>query len=125
MADSEVPVYPRGQVSLGAGDLVQVTDVSFDYTNNGQLKHTLKKSPSGKTFGNKELSGSFTVIVDEDGLERDYFARVESGEEVNMRLKIPQLTKAIVGALSGISGSIPLDDAVELTVNWFGKFIKG
>lgn len=125
MAESELPVYPRGQMGFGAGDLMQITDISFDYTNNGQLKHTLKRSPSGKTFGNKELSGSFTVIVDEDGLERDYFARVENGEEVDMRMKIPQLTKGIVGALSGISGSLPLDDAIEFTVNWFGKFVKG
>lgn len=125
MAESELLVYPRGQMGFGAGDLMQITDISFDYTNNGQLKHTLKRSPSGKTFGNKELSGSFTVIVDEDGLERDYFARVENGEEVDMRMKIPQLTKGIVGALSGISGSLPLDDAIEFTVNWFGKFVKG
>ncbi len=44
MADTELPLYLRGQISLGAGDLVQVTDVSFSATNNGKLRHTRKRS---------------------------------------------------------------------------------
>lgn len=123
MAGSEVPVYPRGQISFGAGDLIQVTNVTWTYTNNAKLKHTLKKTPSGKVMGTKELSGSFTAIIDEDGFERDYISRVDSGEEVSMRLKLPQVTKSIVGFLTGIDGDMPLDDAVEVTVNWSGKFI--
>lgn len=124
MASSEIPFFPRGQISFGAGDLVQVTNVTFTYTANTKLKHSLKRSPSGKVVGNKELSGKFDVELDEDGPEREYFARVDSGEEVSMRLKLPNLTKNVVGALVGIDGEMPLDDACKLTVNWIGKFSK-
>jgi len=122
MASSEILQYPRGQISMGPGDLVQVTNVSFSYTNNGRLRHTLKQSPSGKVLGNQEVSGSFTAAIDEDGPERDYFARVKSGEEVSMRLKLPVTTKNVVGFLVSVDGDIPLDDAVELTINFQGKF---
>lgn len=122
MAESEIPYFPRGQISFGAGDLVQVTSVSYSYTNNGKLKHSLKRSPSGKVLGTKEVTGSFSVDIDEDGPEREYFARVDSGEEVSMRLKLPGLTKNIVGFLTSIDGEIPLDDACTLKVNFAGKF---
>ena len=122
MSTSEIPLYPRGQISFGAGDLVQVTNVTFAYTHGTKLKHTLKRSPSGKVLGNQELSGKFDCEIDQDGPERDYFARVASGEEVNMRLKLPNLTKNIVGVLVSIDGDMPLDDAVKLTINWVGKF---
>ena len=124
MATSEIPFFPRGQLSLGAGDLVQVTNVSFTFNRNTKLKHSLKRSPSGKVQGNRELSGKFDVEIDEDGPERDYFSRVDSGEEVNMRLKLPGLTKNVVGVLSSLDGEMPLDDACKLTVNWVGKFTQ-
>ena len=117
MAESDIKSYPRGAVSLGNGDLIQVTNLSWSQTNNASLKHTLAQSPSGKVLGNKEVTGSFTSIIDEDGPERDYFVRVDSGEEVNMRFKLPGgITKNFVGLLNTLDGSIPLDDAVEFTV---------
>lgn len=122
MAVTELPFFPRGQLSFGAGDLTQVSDVSFNFTNNGSLRHTLKRSPAGKVLGNTELSGSFTVLVDEDGPERDYFTRVENGEDVSMRLKLPGVTKNIVGFLTSIDGTIPVDNAVELSVSFSGRF---
>jgi hypothetical protein len=123
MAESDIKSYPRGAVSLGNGDLIQVTNLSWSQTNNASLKHTLAQSPSGKVLGNREVTGSFTSIIDEDGPERDYFVRVDSGEEVNMRLKLPGgITKNFVGLLNTLDGSIPLDDAVEFTVNFMGRF---
>ena len=125
MSETVLPYYPRGQISLGAGDLTQVTDIKFDFKRNTKLKHTLKKSPSGKVLGVREVTGSFDVIVDEDGPEREYFARVDSGEEVNMRLKLPGVTKNFVGCLTDLSGELPLDDAVKLTVSFAGTFTDG
>lgn len=121
MADSELKLYPRGQLSFGPGDMAQVTSVRMSFTNSGKLKHTLKKSPSGKVLGNKEVSGSFDMEIDEDGPEREVFDRIRTGSDVNLRLKIPKVTKNIVVFLTSVDLDIPLDDAVKFTVNYLGK----
>ena len=77
-----------------------------------------------RTYKMDDLENLPPVEIDEDGPERDYFSRVDSGEEVNMRLKLPGLTKNVVGVLSSLDGEMPLDDACKLTVNWVGKFTQ-
>jgi len=122
MSTSEIKFFPRAQISMGAGDLVQVTSFSYSYTNNAKLKHSLKRSPSGKTLGNKEVSGKFHMEIDEDGPERDVHARIDTGEEVNLRFKLPSYTKNFVGLLSSVDVEGPLDDAVSFDVAFLGKF---
>jgi hypothetical protein len=122
MAEGELRRYPRGQLSFGPGDLTQAETVRVTSTNNGKLKHTLKRSPSGRVLGTRELTFTFDVIVDEDGPEREYFDRVRNGSEVSMRLKIPTITRNIIGMLTSIDVEVPLDDAVKLTVSGIGKW---
>lgn len=122
MANDELKKFPRGQLSFGAGDLTQVTNVDVDATNGAKVKHSLKRNPSGIVIGNKEVTVTFDSEIDEDGMERDYYLRWESGETVNLRLKVPQLTKAFVGVISNVKASGPLDDAVKVSVTAVGKF---
>ena len=120
MAD-KTELYPRGQISMGAGDLVDVTNVSFTYTHNAKSKTTLKRPFAGVVLGAEEFTGKFDSIVPAAGLERDYFARVKSGEVVNARLKLPGLTLGTDVVLVSIDGEMPEDDACKLTVNFVGK----
>ena len=125
MATSELKQYPRGQIAFGPGDLTQVTNVTFTTTNNAKLVHTLNKAPAGVVLGNRETNGKFDVVVDEDGLEREYFDRVRSGERITIRLKIPgNITKPAEIVLVSIDCEMPLDDAVKMTINWIGQLQK-
>jgi hypothetical protein len=122
MGDSETYFCPRGQISFGAGDLVDVINVAFNFSNNAKMRPTLKDAWGHKVLGAKTLSGTFVTVLSEKGLERDYFSRVESGEAVSMRLKMSTLTKNVEGVLTGIDGTLPLDDAIEFTVHWLGRW---
>lgn len=121
MATDNTEIYPRGQISMGAGDLVDVTNVSFSYTHNAKSKTTLKRPFAGVVLGAEEFSGKFDSIVSAAGLERDYFARVKSGETVPARIKLPGLTVGIDVTLVSIDGELPEDDACKLTINFLGK----
>lgn len=126
MATSELKVYPRGQISFGPGDLVQAINVTFTSTSNAKLVHTLKKTPSGVVLGNREFTGKFDTVIDEDGPEREYFDRVRAGQRVTARLKLPgNVTKVSEIVLTSIDGEMPLDDSVKLTVNFIGVLQKG
>lgn len=127
MADNELKQYPRGQVSLGPGDLQQCTDFEWDYTNNAKLIHVLRvvNGPSGYTVGNRAVSFTFNIVIDEDGPERDYFDLVDTGKPQQARIKLPgAVTKAINGVISGIKGRITLEDGVQMTATGVGKFVR-
>jgi len=121
MATDKTEIYPRGQISMGAGDLVDVTNVSFTYTHNAKSKTTLKRPFAGVVLGAEEFTGKFDSIVPAAGLERDYFARVQSGEVVSARIKLPGLTLGVDVVLVSIDGEMPEDDACKLTTNFVGK----
>lgn len=125
MADQELKRYPRGQIAIGNGDLQQATLARFSFTNNGKLKHTLRKSPSGVVLGTRECTGSFELEIDEDGPEREVFDAIGEGTIQNFRFKMPTLTKTIEGIFTSVDVEEPLDDAVRFTVNFIGKLKAG
>lgn len=125
MADQELKRYPRGQIAIGNGDLQQASLARFTFTNNGRLKHTLRKTPAGFVLGTREASGSFELQVDEDGPELQVFEAIRAGEIKNFRFKLPQITKTIEGIFTSVDVEEPLDDAVKFTVNFIGKLKEG
>jgi hypothetical protein len=121
MATDPLKLHPRGQIAIGAGELQRATLGRFNVTRNTKLKHTLRRSPSGAVQGTQECSGTIEVDVDEDGLELDWYEKLQNGERIVFRFKIPTLVKQIDGFLQSIDTELPLDDAVKLTVAFIGK----
>jgi len=125
MADNELKQYPRGSLAIGNGDVQSAASASFTTTNNGKLVHTLRRSPAGVVLGTREASGTFELVVDEDGLEIEIFNRIANGDTVNFRFKMPQTTKVIEGILTNADISLPVDDVVGVTLAFVGRLKAG
>ena len=113
-------IYPRGQIALGTGDLLDVTNIKIDITNNGKLVHTIRKPGAGVTLGVSEVTVSFDAVISEEGQERDYFAMVKKGTIVQLRVKIPKETLTVNGIFTTRSFELPLDDAIKVSLSFLG-----
>ena len=113
--------FPRGQVGIGAGDLKQCENAKFDFKRNAKQKSTLAKPQAGYVFGNPEFTGSFDIIIDQDGPERDWIQKVKDGDLIQARFKAPTLTTGATILLDGVSCEFPVDDAIKYTVTFIGK----
>lgn len=121
MAD-DMKTYPRGRIAMGSGDLIDVTDVKHDVSNDASLVHTLR-TPKGAGVVQKteKTTVSFNAVVSEDGPERDYMKDLKSGRIRQIRLKIPGETLTVNGMVSKRSLEIPLDDAVKYSIEFVGR----
>lgn len=124
MADTNLLRYPRGQIAV-AGDLRQATDAEFTFTNNAQLRHTLRNTdgPAGVVQGNKEVTGSINTIIDETGTERDWLDFAKTLEGKNFQFKTPLATTVIEGVVQTATVRLVLDNAVEINVQIIGALI--
>jgi hypothetical protein len=118
MAD-DVLNYPKAAIAMGNGDLVQVTNFNFDFTNNAKLKHTLRRKVAGVVKGNEEGTLKFDLEIDETGPERDYFNLIKTGEIKQVRAKLPGgMTLVLKGAYQQLSLDQPLDDACKMSLTF-------
>lgn len=125
MAAQELKQFPRGQIAIGGGDLQQTTNFEWDYSNNAKLVHTLRKrAPAGVVLGNESVTFSGQMVVDEDGPEIDLFDAVATGNFFVVRLKMPGLTKGILGVINNVKGRFTLEDGVQFDYSGVGAFIK-
>lgn len=122
MADT-LKEYPRGSVAMGSGDLASVSNLKVKFSNGAKLVHTIRESPSGVVRGHKEVSGTFDVVVDSAGEERDWWGLVKSGEVKQFRVKMPGEVKNIAIASSDVDLEIPSDGPISETVAFVGKWI--
>lgn len=120
MGDS---IYPRGQIALGSGDLIDVTNVRITTTNNARQVHTIRQKGAGITLGVEETTVSFDSVISSDGQERDYFALVKAGSITQLRLKIPGETMTVQGAFRSRDFELPLDDAIKLSCEFVGHLV--
>lgn len=114
-------LYPRGRIAMTTGDLVDVTNVKFEFTNNAKQVHTIAQKGAGIVQGNQESTVSFDLVVSEQGLERDYYGYLENGLIKQIRLKVPGMTFTINGMVKSLSAELPLDDAIKVSVTFIGK----
>lgn len=121
MSSNNTLYYPRGRIALDSGDLIDVTNVKLDSTNNAKLVHTLRQPGAGVVFGNQETTISFDAAISEDGPERDYFMLVQKGTVKQLRLKIPGKTLSAEGVFKDVNVEIPLDAEVKQSMT----FISG
>lgn len=113
-------IYPRGQLAMGNGDLIDVTNIKLDHGNNAKQVHTIRRKGAGITFGVEESTTSFDAVVSEDGPERDYMKMLKRGDIKQIRIKIPGETITIDGAVSARSLELPLDDAIKYSITFIG-----
>lgn len=120
MATEPQKIYPRGYIAMGNGDLIQVTNVKIDHTNNAKQVHTIRQKGAGITLGVEETTVSFDAVVSEDGPERDYLKMLKKGEIKQIRVKIPGETISINGTVSQLSKELPLDAEIKFSITFIG-----
>jgi hypothetical protein len=119
-------LYPRAYLAMGNGDLVQVTNWNFTYTNNAKMKSTLRRQNAGVTRGNTEGTLKFDLEVPASGPERDFFALVQSGELKQIRAKLPGgAVRVLEGAFQEIAEDQPADDAFKISMTFICGAKKG
>lgn len=115
--------YPRGRIATGAGDLIDVTNIKVDTTNNAKQVHTIIQKGAGVTLGVEETTVSFDSVVSEDGQERDYYALVKSGRITQLRIKLPGETITVEGSYKSRGFELPLDDSIKLSLEFIGHLV--
>lgn len=120
MATEPQQVFPRGFIAMGNGDLIQVTNVKIDHTNNAKQVHTIRQKGAGITLGVEETTVSFDAVVSEDGPERDYLRMLKRGDLRQLRVKIPGETISINGTVSQLSKELPLDSEIKFSITFIG-----
>lgn len=116
-------IYPRGQIALASGDLIDVTSVKISTTNNAKQVHTIRQKGAGITLGVEETTVSYDAAISQDGQERDYFALVKKGTIVNLRVKIPGETMTVEGTYSMRDFDLPLDSEIVLSMSFVGHLV--
>lgn len=114
-------LYPRGWIAMGNGDLIQVTNVKIDHTNNAKQVHTIRRKGAGITLGVEETTVSFDAVVDENGSERDYLKMLKRGDIKQLRVKVPGETLTITGTVSALSKELPLDAEIKYSITFIGR----
>jgi hypothetical protein len=117
---AEQSLYPRGRIALDSGDLIDVTNVKVDTTNNAKQIHTLRQKGAGFTLGVEETTVSFDIVCSENGEERNYIDFLKRGLVKQVRIKIPGRTMTVNGTVKQMSVELPIDDAIKQTVSFIG-----
>ena len=115
--------YPKARMSIGGGDLRDVTDFKSMSTNNAKQVHTIIQQAAGVTQGTKESTVSWNSVISEEGFERDYVNLIDTGVIFQIRVKLPLLTLTYVGVLKSIDVEGPLDDSIKLACEFVGARI--
>lgn len=121
MATEPQKIYPRGFIAMDSGDLIDVTNVKHDITNNAKQVHTIRQKGAGVTLGVEETTISFDAVVSEDGPERDYLRFLKTGTIKQIRIKIPGETISVNGIFSTRGMELPLDAEIKFSLTFIGK----
>jgi hypothetical protein len=117
----EVKSYPRGRLSKGAGDLIQVTDVTLRRSKGRKIIGTLRDPEAGVADGEHANEISFKAVLDEEGFERDYDSDFEKGTVSQYRLKVPGKTYALTGKIDDLEITSNVGGAIEFSAKVIGK----
>jgi len=117
----EVLKYPRGRVSKGAGDLIQVTDVTVRLSKGKKLQGTLRDPEAGVTRGESANEMTFKAVIDANGFERDWKEEYDKDKVSQYRLKLPGLVVAITGEIDDLEYTTNMSGAIEFSAKIIGK----
>ena len=121
MAASEQKYYPKGRLSLGSGDLIDVTDVGLKASKGRKLVATIRQNPSGFTDGEANNEITFKSALSEDGFERDFWGKWQKGEVVQLRLKVPGKTFVQTGVFDDLEITSNVGGHIEFSAKHIGK----
>jgi hypothetical protein len=111
--------YPHGRIQIeGVGDMLDVTTIKHDVSNQGKLVHTL--GSTGWTTGNNEHDITFDVAIPATGFTMDFIECVVRHLSKEVRVKIPGKTIQCFGIFTAVSTDMPIDDAVKQGVSFIG-----
>jgi len=113
--------YPKGRMSQGSGDLLDVFDVSQGWEDGRKLMSTLRANPAGWTDGSRVDTMTFKSGISQYGFERDWLKKWEKGEEVELRFKVPGKTLTMVGPLTKPKITSNRDNWIEFEISCIGK----
>jgi len=113
--------YPKGSVSQGPGDLIDVFDYTFDGEDGEKIVATLRQNPAGSTFGTRSVTLGFTSAVSHAGFERDWMGKWTKREVIEIRLKLPGITITITGRLTKPNITASTDDFIKFKISVLGK----
>lgn len=111
--------YPKSRISMDSGDLVDVTNLSYEITDGSKQVHTLRKKGAGFTQGVEETKVTFDAVVSELGEEFDGISNVKHPVEKQIRIKIPGRTITVNGKFD----SMKLDNGTDAEIKASYSFI--
>lgn len=111
--------YPKARISMEGGDLVDVTDLSYEISDGSSQVHTIRQRGAGFTQGNEETKVSFNSVVSELGEEFDGIANVKNPVQKQIRIKVPGRTITVNGKFD----SMKLDNASDSPIKAAYTFI--
>jgi len=122
MADSnDFLDYPKGQVALGPGDLLDCADITIAFEDGEKVLATLRMNPAGSTHGMRSASATYKSLISKEGFERDYMTKYRKREVIQLRLKVPGMVFSCVGRFSKPQIVANVDNAIEFTITIVGK----
>jgi len=116
----EQKFYPKGRISKGAGDLVDVTEVTVKMSKGRKQIGTLRNPTSGITNGEHANEITFKSVISEDGFERDYQKDFDNDTVAQYRLKVPGKTYALTGMIDDLEINSTKDGAIEFSCKVIG-----
>lgn len=117
--------FPRGQVAMNGGDLVQVQDATLDIVNGGKVISTLRSNPAGFVKGNLVATLKFNGVVSEDGPERDWPEMVATGDPQQVIFKAVPGTKYTIDCnATDMNLSLTMEEGTKFSVTLMGALVR-
>lgn len=113
--------YPNARISMGAGDLIDVTEVSLRIQDGETVVSTMRQNPAGSHSGKKSAEVSFKSAVSEAGFERDFKGKHRKRERVQLRIKVPGTNWSVTGRFTNPEISSNVDGMIEFSISLIGK----
>lgn len=113
--------YPKGRLSQGSGDLIDVFDITQENEDGEETVSTLRNNPAGSTSGKRKSTLTFKSALSEVGFERDFFDKWRKREVVQLRLKVPGKTITQTGRYTKPKITSNVDGFIEFEISHIGK----
>lgn len=124
-SNEEIAQLPRGQVSFGSGPLQLILDFDAKTANGVKLKSFLRRNPGGYVVGAKVVTGSFNMMVSEDGDERDWDQLVDEAKMQRLIVKAPGgKRKTLNCILTEVGDKTSVEDGYARAISFTGWWVR-
>lgn len=124
-SNEELAQLPRGQVSFGSGSLQLILDFDAKTANGVKLKSFLRRNPGGYVVGAKVVTGSFNMMVSEDGDERDWDQIVDEAKMQRIVIRAPGgKRKTLNCILTEVGDKTSVEDGYARSISFTGWWVK-